>query len=67
VQKSKVGDGSRGTGTSESSCRSAPLEQHLCQEGQSLKGMTALKTTASARYHLAYDLVEARCDVVFGV
>lgn len=65
VKRSKVTDGNGLRGILSRRAVQA-AEQHLEREGRSLKGMTALKTTACARYSLASALVEAGCDVTFG-
>ena len=65
VQRSKIGDGN---GVRPILARRAvtALERHLREQGHTLRGMTALKTTAVARYFLAQALIDAGCDVVLG-
>lgn len=65
IRKSKVGDGN---GVREILAVRAvqSLERHLNASGRTLRGMTALKTTISARYFLGKALVDAGCKVTFG-
>lgn len=65
VQKSKIGDGNGVKGLLARRALSA-LEEHLNQEGKTLKGLPALKTNAVDRYQMAEALVDAGCDVTFG-
>jgi hypothetical protein len=65
VKKSKIGDGNGIKGLLVRRALVA-LEEKLNEEGKTLKGMKALKTTAVDRYVMAAALVEAGCDVVFG-
>ena len=65
VKISKIGDGNRVKGILERRAFKA-LEQHLNNEGRSLVGLPALKTTAVERYGMASAMVEAGLDVTFG-
>lgn len=65
VRHSRIGDGN-GVRPVLARRAVAALERHLRQDGRTLRGMTALKTTAVARYFLAEALIDAGCDVVLG-
>lgn len=64
IKVSKVGDGNGIKGILSKRAFEA-LEKKLNEEGKTLKGMTALKTTAVDRYGMAKALVDAGCDVTF--
>ncbi len=65
IKISKVGDGNGVKSLLVQRAVSA-LEKHLNeQEGRSLKGLKAMKTTAVDRYGMAKALVDAGCDVTF--
>ena len=65
IKKSKAGDGNSIKGLLVKHAIDA-LEAKLNEEGKTLKGMKALKTTAVDRYVMAKALVDAGCDVTFG-
>jgi hypothetical protein len=65
IHRSKVGDGN-GVRAILADRAVRALERRLNADGRTLRGMTALKTTAVARYFLAVALVEAGCAVTFG-
>ncbi len=65
IQKSKAGDGNGIKGLLVQRAVAA-LEKKLNEEGRTLKGMKALKTTAVDRYVMAKALVDAGCDTTFG-
>lgn len=65
IRISKVGDGNGVKGILEKRAFEA-LETHLNQEGKSLRGLPALKTTAVERYGMASAMVAAGLDVTFG-
>jgi hypothetical protein len=65
VKISKIGDGN-GIKNILSKRAFEALEKKLNEEGKTLKGMTALKTTAVDRYGMARAMVDAGCDVTFG-
>jgi hypothetical protein len=65
IKISKVGDGNGVKGILERRAFEA-LENHLNQEGKTLVGMPALKTTAVERYGMASAMVDAGLDVTFG-
>ena len=62
---SKIGDGNGVKGLLVKRAFAA-LEEHLNIDGQTLKGMRALKTNAVDRYVMAETLVAFGCDPVFG-
>ena len=65
VKISKIGDGNGVKGLLVQRALSA-LEEHLNQDGKTLKGMKALKTNAVDRYVMAEALTQFGCDPVFG-
>ena len=65
IVKSKAGDGNGIKGLLVKRAIEA-LEVKLNEEGRTLKGMKALKTTAVDRYVMAKALVDAGCEVTFG-
>lgn len=65
IVKSKAGDGNGIKGLLVQRAVAA-LEVKLNEEGRTLKGMKALKTTAVDRYVMAKALHDAGCDMVYG-
>jgi hypothetical protein len=65
IKISKVGDGNGVKGILEKRAFES-LEKYLNAEGRSLKGLSALKTTAVERYGMASAMVDAGLDVTFG-
>jgi hypothetical protein len=65
VRMSKVGDGN-GVRAILARRAVAALERRLNEDGRTLRGMKALKTTAVARYPLADALSRAGCDMTYG-
>lgn len=64
IKISKVGDGNGVKGILVQRALHT-LEQYLNQNGKTLKGMKAMKTTAVDRYTMAEALVNAGCDTTF--
>lgn len=65
IKLSKVGDGN-GVKPILSQRAFDALERHLSNEGRTLRGMKALKTTAVDRYSMAEAVVNAGCEATFG-
>ena len=65
IKISKVGDGN-GIKPLLAQRAFIALEEHLNQEGKTLKGMKGLKTNAVDRYAMAEAMVNAGIDVTFG-
>jgi hypothetical protein len=65
VKISKIGDGNGVKGLLVKRALTA-LEEHLNQDGKTLRGMKALKTNAVDRYVMAEALTQFGCDTVFG-
>lgn len=65
VRISKVGDGN-GVRAILARRAVAALERSLNEQGRTLRGMKALKTTAVARYALAAELDRAGCEMTYG-